>query len=118
MEYDWNENSRIKTKIEKSETDGDSFWIIANKEGLLTLAGILTAMAEDDVPDKRHIHLDYLKGWYASLEKGSMELSLMKDNSIEHIEEKHIEPTQKDFDDARESLYAQFKKLKEAKETQ
>ena len=40
MQYVWNENSRIKTDIEKSETDGDSFWIIANKEGLLTLAGI------------------------------------------------------------------------------
>ncbi len=40
----------------------------ANREGLLSLAGILTAMAEE--PGRTHIHLDE----YNSLEDGSAEL--------------------------------------------
>lgn len=77
MEYKWIGNYSIKTKM-----DSDSFIITANKDGLLSLASILTYMANnDELFDGWHMHLDQ----YSSLETGSVELILEKDNSITQI---------------------------------
>ena len=74
MEYKWIGNYSITTEME-----GDSFMITANKDGLLSLASILTYMANnDELFDGWHMHLDE----YNSLEKGSVELILMKDQNL------------------------------------
>ena len=74
MNYDLEKNSLIKTEIEKNDKEGDSFYIIANKEGLITLSNILLEMAKDECVDGYHVHLDE----WSRLEKGSVELTLMK----------------------------------------
>ncbi len=78
MKYIWEKNSLIKTEIEKNNKEGDSFYIIANKEGYITLANILLEMAKEETYDGYHIHLDEYNG----LEKGSVELTLMKDQNL------------------------------------
>ena len=78
MEYKWIGNYSIKTGM-----DSDSFVITANKDGLLSLASILTYMANnDEVFDGWHMHLDQ----YNSLETGSVGLILEKNNSITQTE--------------------------------
>lgn len=77
MKINWIGNFFIKTEIEKRNDGNDSFFIIANKDGLLSLANILTEMAKDETFNGWHIHLDESNG----LEKGSMELTLMKSNN-------------------------------------
>ena len=63
MEFHWVDGFEIKVTVE----DGTAI-ISANKEGLLSLANHLTALAEGVPGD--HIHLDA----YNSLEDGSAEL--------------------------------------------
>ena len=63
MEFHWVDGFEIKVTVE----DGTAI-ILANKEGLLSLANHLTALAEGVPGD--HIHLDA----YNSLEDGSAEL--------------------------------------------
>lgn len=46
----------------------------ANKEGLVSLANHLLNMAQDEIPNDYHIHLDD----YGSLEEGSNELIIEK----------------------------------------
>ena len=75
MKINWTGNFSIKTEIEKRNDGNDSFFIIANKDGLLSLANILTDMANDEIYSGWHLHLDDSVG----LEKGSVELTLMKE---------------------------------------
>jgi hypothetical protein len=73
MKINWVDGSYIKT-----EFVDNSFMISANKEGLISLANILTDMAKDETFNGWHIHLD---DWN-DLEKGSIELTLMKDQDL------------------------------------
>ena len=63
MEINWHDGFNIKVKAENGEV-----LISANKEGLLSLADQLTALAEEEKGS--HIHY----GDYNSLENGSDEL--------------------------------------------
>ena len=63
MHVEWIEGSEIRVSI-----DHETVLISANKEGLLSLAKQLTAMAEAEC--REHIHYDE----YNSLEEGSAEL--------------------------------------------
>ncbi len=65
MKIEWIDGSGIKTAIENKE-----IVISANREGLLSLAKQLTALA-DGVPGD-HIHYDA----YNSLEEGSAEMTI------------------------------------------
>ena len=63
MKVDWVDGSEIHVR-----TDRGTAVISANREGLLSLAGQFTALAEGVPGD--HIHYDE----YSSLEEGSVEL--------------------------------------------
>jgi len=74
MKINWNGNFSIKTEVDINSKDEKSIFIIANKDGLLSLANILTDMANDEIYSGWHLHLDDSVG----LEKGSVELTLAK----------------------------------------
>ena len=63
----WQDGFKIKIKA-----DCDTVFISSNKEGLLSLAGQLTSLAEED--PGCHIHYDE----YNSLEDGSNEMIIEK----------------------------------------
>ena len=65
MKINWTDGFEIKAEIQ-----GDRILIGANREGLLSLADICRALAEEGAG--AHIHLDE----YNSLEDGSAELIL------------------------------------------
>ena len=67
MEIKWTDGSEIRLRI-----DGDEVLLTANREGLLSLAGQLAALAE--AAPGSHIHYDE----YNSLEEGSAELIIEK----------------------------------------
>ena len=67
MKIEWVDGFEIKVSY-----DGNSVVISANKEGLLSLAGQLTAMANAE--GGCHIHYDE----YNSIEDGSIELIIEK----------------------------------------
>ena len=67
MDFHWADGFTIKSEIQ-----GNSAVISANREGLLSLAGHLTALAEQEPGD--HFHLDE----YNSLEDGSNELIFVR----------------------------------------
>lgn len=67
MKTEWIDGSVIRVKADKKEVT-----ISANKEGLLSLAGQLMALAEGMAGD--HIHYDE----YNSLEEGSAEMIIEK----------------------------------------
>ena len=82
MRIEWVDGFEIRVSIEKGEAV-----ISANKEGLLSLAKQLTALAEE-VPGT-HIHYDQ----YNSLDDGSTELIIVrtgdrKDDTDVHITSK------------------------------
>ena len=61
----------------KSEEDGYGPVVIsANSAGLVSLARILLTLAQDNVPEYEHLHLDE----YGCLEPGSKELIIVKRN--------------------------------------
>lgn len=60
---EWVDGFEIHTRIEK-----DALVISANREGLLSLASQLTALADE--PPGSHLHYDV----YNSLEEGSVEM--------------------------------------------
>ena len=70
MKIEWEEGFRIEARIERPDKEQEQIVLSANREGLLSLARILTALA-DEKPGC-HIHLDA----YNSLEDGSAELIL------------------------------------------
>ena len=67
MEIKWRDGSEISVSA-----DGDAVSITANREGLLSLAEQLTALAEE-LPGT-HIHYDE----YNSLEEGSADMIIEK----------------------------------------
>lgn len=67
MDLHWEDGFTISTDIDKG-----TIVINANREGLLSLAGHLRALAEE--PAGSHIHFDE----YNSLEEGSAELIVVK----------------------------------------
>ena len=69
LKNDWENGFIIKTKYEN-----DQFNVIANKEGLISQAKQLLAIAQDTVPSGQHFHYDD----YNSLEDGSTELIIQK----------------------------------------
>lgn len=68
MDIEWVDGFEIRVKV-----DHDAVVIAANKEGLLSLAKQLTALAEA-VPGQ-HIHYDE----YNSLEDGSTEMIIVRE---------------------------------------
>lgn len=71
LQFNWENNFAIEVKIE-----GNEVIILANNEGLLSLAKHLLTLAQDEVPIGAHIHLDE----YNSLEDGSIDLIIEKKN--------------------------------------
>ncbi len=65
----WEEDFSIKCLIEN-----ESIIIEANKAGLISLARHLLELAQENVPEFQHIHLDE----YNSLENNSAELIVKK----------------------------------------
>lgn len=65
----WEEGFSIKCTINNS-----SVCIEANREGLVSLARHILELAQENVPDFEHIHLDE----YNSLEDNSAELIIVK----------------------------------------
>ena len=68
MEINWEDGFTVKVRVE----DGGNVVISANKEGLLSLAGQLTDLTNEETGC--HIHYDA----YNSLEDGSSELIFEK----------------------------------------
>ncbi len=68
MEMKWEDGFEIAVKIENN-----AVIITANKEGLLSLANHMAALAQDNAPDA-HFHLDE----HNSLEENSTELIIEK----------------------------------------
>ncbi len=71
MEFKWIDGSEIKVGV----CEDGSVLISANREGLLSLAGHLTALAQETCGS--HFHLDV----HNSLEEGSAELIVEKTDS-------------------------------------
>jgi len=67
--YKWENGFEIETKVENAIIN-----IIANKEGLISLANHLLNLAQEKIPLEYHLHFDE----YNSLEKGSIELIIQK----------------------------------------
>ena len=73
IELIWDDNFKIKTSIPY-----DAITIEANREGLLSLARHLLLLAQEEVPDGSHFHLDD----FNSLENNSVELIIAKNNNL------------------------------------
>lgn len=69
---DWENNFSIRV------LGGDEIIIKANSAGLTSLARHLLTLAQEDVPNGSHIHLDE----YNSLEEKSVDLIIERDDSI------------------------------------
>ena len=69
FEYIWEDNFEIKI-----QDDDECVRILANKDGLLSLANHLINLAQDDFEIGYHLHYDE----YNSLEDGSKELIIEK----------------------------------------
>ena len=73
IELIWDDNFKIKTSIPYN-----TITIEANREGLLSLARHLLLLAQEEVPDGSHFHLDD----FNSLENNSVELIIAKNNNL------------------------------------
>ena len=73
VECVWEENFKIETSA-----PFDTLTIEANREGLISLARHLLLLAQNDVPNGCHFHLDE----YNSLEDGSLELIISKNKEL------------------------------------
>lgn len=69
----WDDNFKIKTSIPY-----DTITIEANREGLLSLARHLLLLAQEEVPNGSHFHLDD----FNSLENNSVELIISKNDNL------------------------------------
>lgn len=65
IKYSWEDGFEIETSC-----DRQAIRIVANREGLLSLANHLLNLAQEGVPSGHHMHFDE----YNSLENGSREL--------------------------------------------
>ncbi len=73
LQLDWENNFSIKVSKDNNEVT-----IKANCAGLISLARHLLTLAQQDVPNGSHIHLDENN----SLEDGSIDLVIEKDDLI------------------------------------
>ena len=73
IECVWEENFKIKTS-----TPYNTITIEANREGLLSLARHLLLLAQEEVPNGTHVHLDE----FNSLEDNSVELIIYKNQEL------------------------------------
>ena len=73
IELIWDDNFKIKTSIPY-----DTITIEANREGLLSLARHLLLLAQEEVPNGSHFHLDD----FNSLENNSVELIISKNDNL------------------------------------
>lgn len=73
FKFEWENGFCVKSLIDNRNL---SIVIEANSEGLLSLAKILLSMAQKNVPENEHIHLDE----YNSLEDNSNEIIIIKKN--------------------------------------
>ena len=73
IELIWDDNFKIKTSIPY-----DMITIEANREGLLSLARHLLLLAQEEVPNGSHFHLDD----FNSLENNSVELIISKNDNL------------------------------------
>lgn len=73
IDLDWEENYKIKTS-----TPYNTMTIEANREGLISLARHILLLAQDEVPNGSHFHLDE----FTSLEDNSVELIISKNNNL------------------------------------
>lgn len=69
FKFEWEYGFDIETKFENGVIN-----IAANKEGLVSLAKQLLALAQDEIPTGYHLHFDESN----SLENGSIELIIEK----------------------------------------
>lgn len=69
IKYNWENGFEIETKFENGVIS-----IIANKEGLISLANHLLNLAQTEVPSGYDLHFDE----YNSLEENSLELIIQK----------------------------------------
>jgi hypothetical protein len=69
FEFKWEGDFKIETKFEENILK-----VVANKDGLLSLANHFLNLAQDKVPSGYHIHLDENN----SLENNSLELIIEK----------------------------------------
>ena len=69
IEYKWEYGFDIETKCENGVIN-----ILANKEGLISLANHLLNLAQESVPSGYHLHFDD----YNALDDGSLELIIQK----------------------------------------
>lgn len=73
LEFVWENDYKIRTSA-----PFHTLTIEANRDGLISLARHLLLLAQDDVPDGAHFHLDE----YNSLEDGSLELIVAKNERL------------------------------------
>ena len=73
IELVWDDNYKIKTS-----TPYDTITIEANRDGLLSLARHLLLLAQEEVPNGSHFHLDE----FNSLEDSSVELIISKNEEL------------------------------------
>lgn len=73
IELVWDDNYKIKTS-----TPYDTITIEANHDGLLSLARHLLLLAQEEVPNGSHFHLDE----FNSLEDSSVELIISKNEEL------------------------------------
>ena len=73
----WEENFSIKCVHDENDINNNTVIISANKGGLISLARHLLELAQDNVPEFCHFHLDD----YGSLEDNSLELIIVKRNT-------------------------------------
>ena len=73
IELVWDKNFKIKTS-----TPYNTITIEANREGLLSLARHLLLLAQEEVPNGTHVHLDE----FNSLEDNSVELIISKNQEL------------------------------------
>ena len=71
----WEDGFVIKTSI----TDDGSFYLKANSAGLVSLARHLLALAQKELSPQYHFHLEE----FTSLEDGSTEMIIEKDDNLE-----------------------------------
>lgn len=73
FEFVWEDNYIIRTSAPHN-----TLTIQANREGLISLARHILLLAEKDVPDGAHFHLDE----FNALEEGSSELIISKNETL------------------------------------
>ena len=73
LRFEWEPAYFIKCTV-----DNGSVYLEANRDGLVSLARHLLMLAQENVPDREHFHLDQ----FNSLEDGSAELVVIRKDTL------------------------------------